>query len=134
MALTYVTGHDLALTVNSVTYANVASSVTLSVDINQAVLETLSGRSYKTIDRTSNLVVELYQDWGSTTPASICEALWDAAASAPDTSLTFSFTAGGEIFTGKVFPVNPQIGGSATDALTTTVTMIVEDGSVTHTP
>lgn len=132
MALTYVTGHDLALTINSVSYANVASSVTLSEEINQAVIETLGGRAYKTIDRTATLEVELYQDWGSTTPASVCEALFTAAQSAPDTALTFSFTAGGEVFTGNLFPVSPTIGGAATDALTTTVSFIVEDGSITH--
>ena len=132
MALTYVTGHDLALTINSVSYANVAASVTLTQEINQAVIETLGGRSYKTIDRTATLEVELYQDWGSTTPASVCEALWDAAKASPDTSLAFSFTAGGEVFSGNIFPVAPTIGGAATDALTTTVSFIVEDGSITH--
>lgn len=132
MALTYVTGHDLVLTINSVSYANVASSATLSQEINQVVIETLSGRSYKTIDRTGTLEVELYQDWGSTSPASVCEALWDAAKASPDTAIAFSFSANGEAFTGNIFPVAPTIGGGATDALTTSVSFIVEDGSITH--
>jgi hypothetical protein len=78
MALTYVTGHDLALTIDSVSYDDVAASVTLAVEPNQQTLEVLSGRAYKTIDYTATLSVELYQDWGSTSPASVCEALFDA--------------------------------------------------------
>lgn len=132
MALEYVTGRDLSLTINSVTYNDVAASVTLSTEINQQVLEVLSGRAYKTIDSTATLTVELYQDWGSTTPASVCEALWDAANSAPDTAVTFSFDANGSTFTGDVFPVKPDAGGAATDALTVTIELVVEDGSVTR--
>lgn len=132
MALEYVTGRDLSLTINSVTYNDVAASVVLSTEINQQVLEVLSGRAYKTIDSTATLTVELYQDWGSTSPASVCEALWDAANSAPDTAIAFSFDANGSTFTGDVFPVKPDAGGAATDALTVTIELVVEDGSVTR--
>lgn len=132
MALSYTTGRDLSLTINSVTYANVAASATLAVELNQQVLETLGGRAYKTIDQTATLEVELYQDWGSTTPSSVCEALWTAANSAPDTALTFSMDANGVTITGNVFPVFPTMGGAATDALTVTVSFVVEDGSVTN--
>ena len=131
MALSYTTGRDLSLTINSVTYNDVAASATLAVELNQQVLETLAGRAYKTIDQTATLEVELYQDWGSTTPASVCEALWTAANSAPDTALTFSMDANGVTVTGKVFPAFPTLGGAATDALTVTVSLVVEDGSVT---
>jgi hypothetical protein len=131
MALTYVTGHDLILTINSITYANVASSVTLSLDSNQQTLEILSGRAYKTIDRTATLSVEMYQDWGSSTPASVCKALWDAAKASPDTALAFSFTAGTVVFTGDVFPNFPEAGGAATDALTVSVDLVVKNGAVT---
>ena len=130
MALTYVTGHDLALTINSVSYDNVAASVTLSIEPNQQTLEVLSGRAYKTIDQTATLSVELYQDWGSTSPASVCEALWDATESAGDTGIAFSFTAGGSVFTGEVMPNYPEAGGAATDALTVTIELVVVDGTV----
>lgn len=130
MALQYVTGRDLSLTVNSVAYNNVAASVTLAIESNQAVLETLAGRAYKTIDQTATLSVELYQDWGSTSPASVCEALWDAAESAPDTAIAFSFDSNGSVFTGNVFPSYPEAGGAATDALTVTIELVVEDGTV----
>ena len=132
MALTYVTGHDLALTIDSVSYDDVAASVTLAVEPNQQTLEVLSGRAYKTIDYTATLSVELYQDWGSTSPASVCEALFDAAGSAGDTGIAFSFTAGGSSFTGDIFPNFPEAGGAATDALTVTVEFVVVDGAVSR--
>jgi hypothetical protein len=132
MALEYVTGRDLSLTIDGDTYNDVAASVTLSTEINQQVLEVLSGRAYKTIDSTATLSVELYQDWGSTSPASVCEALWDAANSAPDTSIEFSMDANGSTFTGDIFPVKPDAGGAATDALTVTVEFVVVGGAVTR--
>jgi hypothetical protein len=95
-------------------------------------LETLAGRAYKTIDYTATLDVELYQDWGSTTPASVCEALFDAAGAAGDTGIQFSFDANGSLFTGEVFPVMPTAGGAATDALTTSVSFVVVDGAVSR--
>ena len=132
MALKYVTGRDLVLTINSVSYANVASGCTLTIDSNQQVLETLGGRVYKTIDQTATLQVELFQDWGSTSPASVCEALWDATKTAPDTTIAFSFTANGEVFTGNVYPNYTVVGGNATDALTASVSLVVAGGTVTH--
>jgi hypothetical protein len=132
MALEYVTGRDLSLTIDGDVYNDVAASVTLTVVPNQQVLETLAGRAYKTIDYTATLDVELYQDWGSTTPASVCEALFDAAGAAGDTGITFSFDANGSVFTGEVFPVQPTAGGAATDALTTSVSFVVVDGIVSR--
>lgn len=131
MALNRVTGHDLTLTINSINYDNVASSATVSMEINQAVLETLSGRSYKTIDQSATLDVELYQDWGSTSPASVCEALWSAANSAPDTPIAFTLDASGVTLSGNIFPVFPTLGGAATDALTVSLSFVIEDDAVT---
>jgi hypothetical protein len=131
MALKYVTGRDLTLTINSVTYANVSSGCTLTLDTNQQVLEVISGRKYKTIDKTATLQVELYQDWGSTSPASVCEALWGATNTSPDTALAFTFTANGKSFTGNAYPNFPVAGGNATDALTASVSLVVDSGSVT---
>ena len=132
MAVEYVTGRDLSLTIDSDVYNDVAASVTLTVVPNQQVLETLAGRAYKTIDYTATLDVELYQDWGSTTPASVCEALFDAAGAGPDTAIAFSFDANGSVFTGNVFAIQPTAGGAATDALTTSVSFVVVDGSVSR--
>jgi hypothetical protein len=128
MPATYITGRNLTLSINSVSYADQASTVTLEMENNQQVLEVLSGRAYKTVDTTATLNVELYLD--DTSSAGIISALWDAAKSAPDTSLNFSFDVNGDTFTGKVFPVFPTVGGAATDVLTTSLSFVVEDGSV----
>lgn len=127
---TYITGRDLTLTIDSDSYDAQASTVTLEVMNNQAVLEVLSGRAYKTIDKTATLNVEMFADWGAA--GSLCDALWDAANSAPDTALSFSFDANGSTFSGTCFPAQPQAGGGAVDVLTATVALIVEDGSVTR--
>ena len=115
---TYITGRDLTLTIDGDSYDAQASTVTLEMENNQAVLEVLSGRAYKTIDKTATLNVEMYADW--------------AANSSPDTALSFSFDANGTTFTGSAFPAFPNAGGGAVDVLTATVALVVEDGSVTR--
>ena len=127
---TYITGRDLTLTIDGDSYDAQASTVTLSVENNQAVLEVLSGRAYKTIDSTATLNVEMYADWGAV--GSVCDALWDAAKSAPDTALSASFDANGSTFTCSVFPAFPTAGGGAVDVLTASVSLVVEEGSVTR--
>ena len=127
---TYITGRDLTLTIDGDSYDAQASTVTLTVEMNQAVLEVLSGRAYKTIDQTASLSVEMYADWGAA--GSLCDALWDAAKAAPDTAVTFSFDANGSTFTGSCFPNYPAAGGGAVDVLTATVELIVDQGSVSR--
>jgi hypothetical protein len=142
MALIYATGHDLTLTINSVTYADICSSATLTVENDQQTIETLSGRSYKTVSKSGTLDVELYQDWNSTssgtTSNSVCKALWNLAQSAPDTAILAVLKIGSATgviptYTFNVFPVFPPIGGGANDVLTTSLSFVVEDGSVTAT-
>ena len=132
MATTIITGRDLALTIDSKTYDAQASTVTLTNTINQQAYDVLDGKVYKTIDKTGEMSVTMFADWGAS--GSLCEALWNAADTAPDTALSFSFTAAtGAVFTGSVYPVYPEIGGTAPDAQTVTITMIVKDGEVTGT-
>jgi hypothetical protein len=130
MATTTVTGRSLTLTVGAKTYADQGSSVTLNLTNNQQVLETLAGRAFKTVDYSGTLDVEMYADWGVAT--GLCATLWDAAKSAPDTSLTFTFVAGASPYstiTGKVFPAFPPQGGAATDVLTTSVSFVIDTSS-----
>jgi hypothetical protein len=126
-----ITGRDLSLTIDSEEYDDVASSVTLTQDLERNKYDVLSGSKYRTIDETGTLSIELFQDWGET--GSVCEALWSAADTDPDTSLPFTFTANGGTFTGDVFPVKPAAGGAAPGELTVTVELTV-DGSVTFAP
>ena len=127
---TYITGRDLTLTIDGDNYDAQASTVTLTVEPNQAVLEVLSGRAYKTIDYTATLSVEMFADWGAV--GSLCDALFDAAGAAGDTAIAASFTSNGSVFTCNVFPNFPAVGGGATDVLTTRVEFVVEDGSVSR--
>jgi len=114
----------------------------LTVENDQQVIETLSGRSYKTVSKSGTLDVELYQDWVSTssgtTSNSVCKALWNLANTAPDTSIVASLKVNGAtgtatVYTFNVFPVFPPLGGAANDVLTTSVSFVVEDGTVTAT-
>ena len=142
MALIYAHGHDLTSTINSVTYQDVCASATLTVENDQQTIETLSGRSYKTVSKSGTLDVELYQDWNSTssgtTSNSVCKALWNLANTAPDTSIVAVLKVGSATgviptYTFNVFPVFPPLGGAANDVLTTSVSFVVEDGTVTAT-
>lgn len=132
MPTTVVTGRDLSLTINSVSYDAQASSVTVSQTIDQQAFDVLDGKVYKTIDKTAEMAVEMYADWGAA--GSICEALWTAADTAPDTALAFTFTAAtGAVFSGSLYPVFPPIGGTAPDAQTVSVTFVIKDGDVNAT-
>jgi hypothetical protein len=131
MATTIITGQDLTLTINSVAYNDQAINATLTLENDRQEFDVLSGTVYKTIKTTGSLSVELMQDWGIAS-GSICEALWNAANTAPDTSLAFTFVANtGATFTGNVFPSFPDAGGTAPDALTATVELTIDEGSVT---
>lgn len=130
MATTIITGRDLSLTIDGDTFDAQASTVTLVRSADRQEYEVLDGTVYKTLKYTAELTVEMFQDWNAT--PSLCEALWTAADTAPDTPLAFTFVANtGATFTGNVFPSFPDAGGTAPDALTVSVTMTVEEGDVT---
>jgi len=130
MATTIITGRDLTLTIDGDTYASQASSVTLTRTADRQEYEVLDGTVYKTLKYTAEMTVEMFQDWNAV--GSLCEALWNAADTAPDTALAFTFVANtGATFTGNVFPSFPDAGGTAPDALTVSVTMTVAEGDVT---
>lgn len=132
MATTIITGRDLTLTIDSKNYDAQASSVVLNLTANRQEYDVLDGKVYKTLNNTGTLDVEMFADWGAA--GSLCEALWSATNTAPDTGLTFSFTANtGAVFTGSVLPSFPAAGGGAADAVTATVSLTIVDGEVTLT-
>jgi hypothetical protein len=117
MATTVITGRDLALTIATVSYDAQASSVTLEADHVIETYQTLDGRAYKAIDDSWTLNVEMLADWGAS--GSLCEALWTATESAPNTTLAVSLTAAtGAVFACNVLPTFPSVGGTAPDAQT----------------
>ena len=112
MATTVVTGRDLTLTIASTSYDAQATSATLSNEHTIETFQTLDGRAYKAIDDNWTFAVELLSDWGAA--SSLCEAMWAAAESSPNTTLAVSLTAAtGAVFAFNVLPVFPAAGGAA---------------------
>jgi hypothetical protein len=63
-------------------------------------------------------------DWGAS--GSLCEALWTACETAPNTTLAVSMTAvTGAVFAFNVMPVFPSVGGAAPDAQTVDLSFVV---------
>lgn len=124
MPTTVITGRDLVLTIATVNYDAQASSVTLSNEHVIETYQTLDGRAYKAIDDSWTLEVEMLADWGAT--GSLCESLWTACESAPNTTLAVSLTAvTGAVFACNVLPVFPSVGGAAPDAQTVSLSFQV---------
>jgi hypothetical protein len=121
---TIITGRDLVLTIATVNYDAQATSATLANDPTIETYQTLDGKAYKHIDDQWTLEVEMLADWGAT--GSLCEALWTACESAPNTTLATSLTAAtGAVFAFNVLPVFPSVGGAAPDAQTVSLSFTV---------
>jgi len=124
---TVITGRDLALTIDSKSYDAQALSVSLETTLDRQAYETLDGRVFKTVDTDATMTMELLADWGASAAGgtfSICELLWAAASSAPDTSLAYTFTAAtGAVFTGNLYPSFPTANGAGKDAQTVSFTL-----------
>lgn len=124
MPTTVITGRDLTLTIATTSYDAQATSVTLTNDHTIETYQTLDGRAYKAIDDSWTLEVEMLADWGAS--GSLCEAMWTACESAPNTTLAVSLTAvSGAVFTCDILPVFPSVGGSSPDAQTVTMSFQV---------
>jgi hypothetical protein len=124
MPTTVITGRDLVLTIATVNYDAQATSVTLTNEHTIETYQTLDGRAYKAIDDSWTLEIEMLADWGAA--GSLCESLWTACESAPNTTLAASLTAAtGAVFTCNVLPVFPSVGGSAPDAQTVSLSFQV---------
>jgi hypothetical protein len=121
MATTVITGRDLAMTIATKNYDEQATSATLSADVTIETYNTLYSKAYKSIDSQWTFDVEMLADWDS-----LCEALWTAAESAPNTALAVSLTAvTGAVFAFNVLPVFPSVGGASPDAQTVSMSFTV---------
>ena len=124
MPTTIITGRDLTLTIATVNYDAQATSAILSNSPTVTTYQTLDGKAYKHIDDQWTFDVEMLADWGAA--SSLCEALWTAWESAPNTTLACSLTAAtGAVFAFNVMPVVPSIGGAAPDAQTVSLSFVV---------
>lgn len=114
---TIITGRDITFTIDADNYDAQATSAILTVDTTVNTYQTLAGKAYFTTDTQGTFAVEMLSDWGA--GSSLCEALWTAATSAPQTPLAVSLTADtGAVFTFDVQPIQPSAGGTAPDAQT----------------
>ena len=115
MATTVITGRDISLTIDSKAYGDQTTSTTLATALERNAYETIDGKVFYALDTTATLSVTMLADWGAAN--SLCEAMWTAASSAPNTSLAYTFTAAtGAVFTGNVLPVFPDASGTGKDA------------------
>ena len=124
MPTTIITGRDLVLTIATVNYDAQATSATLANSPTIETYQTLDGKAYKHIDDQWTFDVSMLADWGAT--GSLCEALWTACETAPNTTLAASLTAAtGAVFAFSVLPVFPAVGGAAPDAQTVDLSFTV---------
>ena len=124
MPTTIITGRDLVLTIATVNYDAQATSAVLANSPTVETYQTLDGKAYKHIDDQWTFDVSMLADWGAA--SSLCEALWTACETAPNTVLAVSLTAvTGAVFTFNVMPVFPAVGGAAPDAQTVDLSFIV---------
>jgi hypothetical protein len=121
---TIITGRDLVLTIASTNYDAQATSATLANSPTIETYQTLDGKAYKHIDDQWTFDVSMLADWGAS--GSLCEALWTACETAPNTTLAASLTAAsGAVFAFNVLPVFPAVGGAAPDAQTVDLSFTV---------
>jgi hypothetical protein len=121
---TIITGRDLTLTIASTNYDAQATSATLANSPTIETYQTLDGKAYKHIDDQWTFDVSMLSDWGAS--GSLCEALWTACETSPNTTLAVSLTAvSGAVFAFNVMPVFPAVGGAAPDAQTVDLSFTV---------
>lgn len=119
MATSIITGRDITFTIDGDNFDAQATSATLTVASTVNTYQTLDGKAYYTTDTQGTFNVELLQDFGAA--GSVCEALWNAAATTPNTPLPVLFTVNGVAYAFSVQPIFPDLGGTAPDALTATL-------------
>jgi hypothetical protein len=133
MATTVITGRDVGLSFTGGTdiQAQATNAVLTKVNDRQ-VYQTMDGEAYKTTNISGTFQLDMLADWGKT--SSVCEALWAAAESAPDTDISMTLTAAsGAQFVFPVKPEFPTAGGSGVDAQTVSFTFTVSKGAVVET-
>ena len=133
MATVVITGRDISLSFTGGTdiEAQATSAVLTKTNVRETY-QTLDGEAYKTTNIEGTFELSMLADWGKAN--SVCEALWAAAETAPDTDITISLTAAtGAVFSFPVMPEFPTAGGAGTDAQTVDFTFKVSKGAVTET-
>ena len=133
MATTVITGRDISLSFTGGTDIEAQATNAVLTKVNdRQVYQTLDGEAYKTTNISATFQLDMLADWGKAN--SVCEALWTAAETAPDATITMTLTsATGAVFAFDAFPEFPTAGGAGTDAQTVSFTFTVQRGAVTET-
>lgn len=133
MPTTVITGRDVSLSFTGGTDVDAqATSAILTKTNLRETYQTLDGEAYKTTNVEASFALSMLADWGKAN--SVCEALWAAAESAPDTTISVTMTAAtGAQFVFPILPDFPTAGGSGTDAQTVDFTFKVSKGEVVET-
>jgi hypothetical protein len=121
MSTTIITGRNVSFSIDGDTFDAQATSAILTVDSTINTYQTLDGKAYYTTDTQGSFAVEMLADWGAA--SSLCEMLWNSAATNPNTPLAIILEAdSGSTFTFDVQPIYPSAGGTAPDAQTVSMT------------
>ena len=132
MATTVITGRDISLSFTGGTDIEAqATNAVLTKTFTRETYQTLDGEAYKVVNVEGTFQLDMLADWGKT--SSVCEALWTACDTAPNTEITITLTAAtGAQFVFPVLPEYPTAGGSGIDAQTVSYTSKVARGEVTE--
>lgn len=133
MATTVITGRDVSLSFTGGTDIDAqATNAVLTKVTDRQVYQTLDGEAYKTVNVSATFQLDMLADWGKA--SSVCEALYTATDTAPDTDISVTLTsATGAQFVFPIKPEYPSAGGSGVDAQTVSLTFTVPKGEVTET-
>jgi hypothetical protein len=133
MATTVITGRDISLSFSGGTDIEAqATNAVLTKEFDRQTYQTLDGEAYKVVNTSGTFQLDMLADWGKT--SSVCEALWTACDTSPNSEISITLTAAtGAQFVFPVLPVYPTAGGSGVDAQTVSFTFQVARGEVTET-
>jgi hypothetical protein len=129
MATSVFTGRSIALTYKAVNYDDQIISATVTLDDPNAQVQTLNGLVDYVVDKeVGTVTMEILQDWG--VASGLCDTLWTDADTNPTTTQAMTLTINAKVISLTVLPKRPDFGGTAPDALTTTVTMPIRSVSL----
>jgi hypothetical protein len=133
MATVVITGRDVGLSFTGGTDIQAQATNAVLTKVNERqTYQTMEGEAYKTTNISGTFQLDILADWGKAN--SVCEALWAAAETAPDTDISMTLTAAsGAQFVFPVKPEFPTAGGSGVDAQTVSFTFTVSKGAVVET-
>ena len=133
MATTVITGRDISLSFTGGTDIEAqATNAVLTKEFDRQTYQTLDGEAYKVVNVSGSFQLDMLADWGKT--GSVCEALWTACDTSPNSEISITLTAAtGAVFVFPVLPVYPTAGGSGVDAQTVSFTFPVARGEVAET-